>query len=222
MLFSTDIWMMIGEGVIDTLYMVVFSTLFSYILGLPIAIALVVTRKGGLHPVPVIYTIIDTVVNILRSVPFLILMILVLPLMRLIAGKGYGPTATIVALVVAAAPYVARMIESSLLEVDPGVIEAALSMGASTKTIILKVLLPEAKTSLLVGGTIVIGTILGYSAMAGVLGAGGLGDIAIRYGYNRWEFDILIVSVILLVILVQIIQMIGMMISKKTDKRVRE
>lgn len=222
MLFSSDIWLMIGEGIIDTLYMVLFSTTFSYILGLPIALLLVVTRKNGLHPMPMVNMITDVVVNILRSVPFLILMILVTPLMRLIAGKSYGPTATIVALVVAAAPYVARMIESSLLEVDPGVIEAALSMGADTKTIIFKVLLPEAKTSLLVGCTIVIGTILGYSAMAGALGAGGLGDIAIRYGYNRYEFEILMVTVILLIILVQIFQMIGMAISKKTDKRVRE
>ena len=222
MLFSSQIWYMIGEGVVDTLYMVIFSTIFSYILGLPIAIALVITRNNGLRPMPMLNTVLDVVVNILRSVPFLILMILVTPLMRLIAGKGYGPTATIVALVVAAAPYVARMIESSLLEVDPGVIEAALSMGASTKTIILKVLLPEAKTSLIVGCTIVIGTILGYSAMAGALGAGGLGDIAIRYGYNRYEFDILIVTVILLIILVQIFQVIGMRISKKTDKRIRE
>ena len=222
MLFSSQIWYMIGEGVVDTLYMVIFSTIFSYILGLPIAIALVITRKNGLRPMPMLNTVLDVIVNILRSVPFLILMILVTPLMRLIAGKGYGPTATIVALVVAAAPYVARMIESSLLEVDPGVIEAAFSMGASTKTIILKVLLPEAKTSLIVGCTIVIGTILGYSAMAGALGAGGLGDIAIRYGYNRYEFDILIVTVILLIILVQIFQVIGMRISKKTDKRIRE
>lgn len=222
MLFSSQIWYMIGEGVVDTLYMVISSTIFSYILGLPIAIALVITRKNGLRPMPMLNTVLDVIVNILRSVPFLILMILVTPLMRLIAGKGYGPTATIVALVVAAAPYVARMIESSLLEVDPGVIEAALSMGASTKTIILKVLLPEAKTSLIVGCTIVIGTILGYSAMAGALGAGGLGDIAIRYGYNRYEFDILIVTVILLIILVQIFQVIGMRISKKTDKRIRE
>ena len=222
MLFSSQIWYMIGEGVVDTLYMVIFSTIFSYILGLPIAIALVITRKNGLRPMPMLNTVLDVIVNILRSVPFLILMILVTPLMRLIAGKGYGPTATIVALVVAAAPYVARMIESSLLEVDPGVIEAALSMGASTKTIILKVLLPEAKTSLIVGCTIVIGTILGCSAMAGALGAGGLGDIAIRYGYNRYEFDILIVTVILLIILVQIFQVIGMRISKKTDKRIRE
>ncbi len=166
--------------------------------------------------------VVDVVVNKLLSVPFLILMILVTPLMRLFAGKAYGPTATIVALVIAAAPYVARMIESSLLEVDPGVIEAALSMGASTKTIILKVLIPEAKTSLIVGCTIVTGTILGYSAMAGALGGGGLGDIAIRYGYNRYQFDILIVTVILLVILVQIFQVIGMRISRKTDKRIRE
>lgn len=222
MLFSSEIWMMIGEGIIDTLYMVLFSTAFAYIFGLPIALILVITRKNGLHPMPIIHTIVDVVVNILRSVPFLILMILVTPLMRLIAGKGYGPTATIVALVVAAAPYVARMIESSLLEVDAGVIEAALSMGASTRTIIFKVLLPEAKTSLLVGCTISIGTILGYSAMAGALGAGGLGDIAIRYGYNRYQFDILIVTVVLLVILVQIFQMVGMALSKKTDKRIRE
>ena len=219
MLFSSDIWMMLAEGVQGTLYMVLVSTIFSYILGLPIAILLVVTRKNGLHPMSVVNMIADVVVNILRSVPFLIL---ITPLMRLIAGKSYGPTATIVALVIAAAPYVARMIESSLLEVDPGVIEAALSMGASTKTIILKVLIPEAKTSLIVGCTIVVGTILGYSAMAGALGGGGLGDIAIRYGYNRYQFDILIVTVVLLVILVQIFQVIGMKISKKTDKRIRE
>ena len=222
MLFSSDIWMMIAEGVRDTLYMTLVSTIFAYVLGLPIAILLVVTRKNGLHPMSAVNMVVDVVANILRSVPFLILMILVTPLMRLFAGKAYGPTATIVALVIAAAPYVARMIESSLLEVDPGVIEAALSMGASTKTIILKVLIPEAKTSLIVGCTIVTGTILGYSAMAGALGGGGLGDIAIRYGYNRYQFDILIVTVILLVILVQIFQVIGMRISRKTEKRIRE
>ena len=192
------------------------------LLGLPIAILLVVTRKNGLHPMPALFGIFDFVVNILRSVPFLILMLLVTPLMRLIAGKAYGPTATIVALVIAAAPYVARMVESSLLEVDSGVIEAAQSMGASLKTIILKVIIPEAKTSLIVGSTISTGTILGYSAMAGAIGGGGLGDIAIRYGYNRYQFDILIVTVILLVLLMQIFQIIGMRISKKTDKRVRE
>ncbi len=221
-MFSSDILMMFAEGIRDTLYMTLVSTAFAYLLGLPIAILLVVTRKNGLHPMPALFGIFDFVVNILRSVPFLILMLLVTPLMRLIAGKAYGPTATIVALVIAAAPYVARMVESSLLEVDSGVIEAAQSMGASLKTIILKVIIPEAKTSLIVGSTISTGTILGYSAMAGAIGGGGLGDIAIRYGYNRYQFDILIVTVILLVLLMQIFQIIGMRISKKTDKRVRE
>lgn len=221
-MFSSDVLMMFAEGIRDTLYMTLVSTAFAYLLGLPIAILLVVTRKNGLHPMPALFGIVDFVVNILRSVPFLILMLLVTPLMRLIAGKAYGPTATIVALVIAAAPYVARMVESSLLEVDSGVIEAAQSMGASLKTIILKVIIPEAKTSLIVGSTISTGTILGYSAMAGAIGGGGLGDIAIRYGYNRYQFDILIVTVILLVLLMQIFQIIGMRISKKTDKRVRE
>lgn len=221
-MFSSDVLMMFAEGIRDTLYMTLVSTAFAYLLGLPIAILLVVTRKNGLHPMPALFGIFDFVVNILSSVPFLILMLLVTPLMRLIAGKAYGPTATIVALVIAAAPYVARMVESSLLEVDSGVIEAAQSMGASLKTIILKVIIPEAKTSLIVGSTISTGTILGYSAMAGAIGGGGLGDIAIRYGYNRYQFDILIVTVILLVLLMQIFQIIGMRISKKTDKRVRE
>ena len=221
-MFSSDVLMMFAEGIRDTLYMTLVSTAFAYLLGLPIAILLVVTRKNGLHPMPALFGIFDFVVNILRSVPFLILMLLVTPLMRLIAGKAYGPTATIVALVIAAAPYVARMVESSLLEVDSRVIEAAQSMGASLKTIILKVIIPEAKTSLIVGSTISTGTILGYSAMAGAIGGGGLGDIAIRYGYNRYQFDILIVTVILLVLLMQIFQIIGMRISKKTDKRVRE
>ena len=221
-MFSSDVLMMFAEGIRDTLYMTLVSTAFAYLLGLPIAILLVVTRKNGLHPMPALFGIFDFVVNILRSVPFLILMLLVTPLMRLIAGKAYGPTATIVALVIAAAPYVARMVESSLLEVDSGVIEAAQSMGASLKTIILKGIIPEAKTSLIVGSTISTGTILGYSAMAGAIGGGGLGDIAIRYGYNRYQFDILIVTVILLVLLMQIFQIIGMRISKKTDKRVRE
>ena len=221
-MFSSDVLLMFAEGIRDTLYMTLVSTAFAYLLGLPIAILLVVTRKNGLHPMPALFGIFDFVVNILRSVPFLILMLLVTPLMRLIAGKAYGPTATIVALVIAAAPYVARMVESSLLEVDSGVIEAAQSMGASLKTIILKVIIPEAKTSLIVGSTISTGTILGYSAMAGAIGGGGLGDIAIRYGYNRYQFDILIVTVILLVLLMQIFQIIGMRISKKTDKRVRE
>ena len=213
--------LMLG-GVKDTLYMTSVSTLFAYLLGFPLAILLVLTSSGGLAPRPLLYRVLDAVVNIFRSIPFLILMILVIPLTRLIAGKAYGSTATIVPLVIAAAPYVARMIESSLLEVDPGVIEAAQSMGASIPTIILKVLIPEAKTSLIVGATISSGTILGYSAMSGAIGGGGLGQIAISYGYNRYQSDVLIVTVILLIILMQIIQLVGMYISRKTDKRIRE
>ena len=210
------------DGIRDTMYMTTVSTLFAYLLGLPLAIALVLTSPKGLAPRPVIYRVMDAVVNIFRSIPFLILMILVIPLTRLIAGKAYGSTATNVPLVIAAAPYVARMIESSLLEVDPGVIEAAQSMGASIPEIIFKVIIPEAKTSLIVGATISSGTILGYSAMSGAIGGGGLGKIAISYGYNRYQTDVLIVTVVLLIVLMQVIQYIGMYISRKTDKRVRE
>lgn len=209
-------------GVQDTLYMTVVSTLFAYLLGLPLAILLVLTSPKGLRPAPVFYRVMDVVVNVFRSIPFLILMILVIPITRAIAGKAYGSTATIVPLVFAAAPYVARMIESSLLEVDPGVIEAANSMGASIPEIILKVLIPEAKTSLIVGATISSGTILGYSAMSGAIGGGGLGQIAISYGYNRYQTGILLVTVFLLIALMQVIQVVGMYIARKTDKRVRE
>ena len=197
------------------------STLFAYLLGLPLAILLVLTAPSGLKPQKLVYRLLDAVVNIFRSIPFLILMILVIPVTRAIAGKAYGSTATIVPLVIAAAPYVARMIESSLLEVDPGVIEAAQSMGASIPTIIFKVLIPEAKTSLIVGATISCGTILGYSAMSGAIGGGGLGQIAISYGYNRYQTDVLFVTVALLIVLMQVIQIVGMKISRKTDKRVR-
>ncbi len=156
----------------------------------------------------------------LRSIPFLILLMLLIPFTRLLVGKSYGATATIVPLTMAAAPFIARLVESSLLEVDKGVIEAAQSMGAGTGDIVWKVLLAEARTSLIVGATIALGTILGYSAMAGAVGGGGLGDVAIRYGYYRYQADIMIVTVVLLVILVQILQMIGTMLSKKMDKRI--
>ena len=176
---------MILGGIRDTLYMTVFSTLFGYILGLPMGIVLTVTDKNGLRPNKFIYSIFDVISNVVRSIPFLILLILLIPFTRLVVGKSYGSTATIVPLVIAAAPYIARMVESSLKEVDKGVIEAAQSMGASNMKIILKVLLPEARTSLITGATIALGTILGYSAMAGTVGGGGLGDIAVRYGYYR-------------------------------------
>ena len=165
--------------------------------------------------------LLDVIVNIVRSIPFLILLIMIIPLTRIIVGKSYGPTATIVPLTLAAAPFIARMVESSLLEVDHGVIEAAQSMGANLWTIIWKVMLAESRTSLLVNATIALGTILGYSAMAGAVGGGGLGDIAIRYGYYRYQTDIMLVTVVLLVLLVQLLQYIGMTISKKLDKRTR-
>ena len=219
-LMQGQILQMLAEGVVVTLYMTLFSTFFAYVLGLPIGIALVVTSEKGLRPQKVVYKILDIAVNVVRSVPFLILMILLIPLMRLIAGKSYGPTATIVALTLAAAPFVARLVESSLLEVDPGAVEAAQSMGAGLWTIIWKVMLAEAKISLIVGATIALGTVLGYSAMAGAIGGGGLGDIAIRYGYYRYQEDIMIVTVALLILLVQGIQWLGTWLSKKLDRRV--
>lgn len=210
---------MMAEGTGATLYMTLMSTLFGYILGLPMGIILVVTAPKGLRPNRVIYRILDVIVNITRSIPFLILMILIMPFTRILVGKTYGTTATIVPLALAAAPFIARMVESSLLEVDHGVIEAAQSMGANLWTIIWKVLLAEARTSLIVGATIALGTILGYSAMAGTIGGGGLGDIAMRYGYYRYQADIMIIAVVLLVLLVQILQVIGTILSKKLDRR---
>lgn len=201
-MFDSTIVNMLIEGTWDTLYMTLFSTFFGYVLGLPLGIVLTVTDKEGIKPNTAVYKVLDVIVNIFRSIPFLILLILVMPVTKAIVGKTYGSTATIVPLVIAAAPFIGRMVESSLKEVDKGVIEAATSMGAGTWTIITKVLLAEAKTSLLVGVTIVLGTILGYSAMAGAVGGGGLGDIAIRYGYYRYQTDIMVVTIVILVILV--------------------
>ena len=195
------------------------STLIGYVIGLPMGILLTVTDKDGIHPNAAIYKVLDVIANLIRSVPFLILLIVLIPFTRFLIGKSYGPTATIVPLVIAAAPYIARMVESSLKEVDAGVIEAARSMGASNFTIVTKVMLVEARTSLIVGATISLGTILGYSAMAGTVGGGGLGDIAIRYGYTRWQTDIMIVTVILLVILFQIFQTVGMKLASNLDRR---
>lgn len=210
---------MILEGTRDTLYMTLASTFFGYILGLPLGVILAVTDKDGIRSNTLVYKILDVITNVLRSIPFLILLILVIPVTRFIVGKSYGSTATIIPLVIAAAPFIARMVESSIKEVDKGVIEAAQSMGAGTFTIIWKVLLAEARTSLLVGVTIALGTILGYSAMSGAVGGGGLGDIAIRYGYYRYQTDIMLVTIVILVLLVQIMQWIGMLLSKKLDRR---
>ena len=219
MMFSPEVTNMILMGTLTTLYMTLFSTLFGYVFGLPLGILLTISDKEGIKPNPVLFRILDIIVNIGRSIPFLILLILIIPFTRMLVGTSTGATATIVPLTVAAIPFIARLVESSLREVDPGVIEAARSMGARTSTIVFKVMLVEARTALIVGVTIALGTILGYSAMAGVVGGGGLGDIAIRYGYYRYETNIMIVTVILLVVLVQILQMIGMVLSAKLDKR---
>lgn len=218
-MWTSEVTQMIIKGIGETLYMVLASTAVGYLFGLPVGILLAVTDKDGIKPNAVCYKILDAISNIIRSIPFLILLILLIPFTRALIGKSYGPTATIVSLVVAAIPFIARMVESSLKEVDAGVIEAARSMGASTFTIITKVLLVEARTSLIVGSTIAIGTILGYSAMAGAVGGGGLGDLAVRYGYYRWQTDIMIVTVVLLIVLVQIFQTVGMRLASRLDKR---
>ena len=213
---------MLAENTWISIYMTGISTLIAYAIGLPLGVILVVLAPGGLRPNKGAYKVLDFIVNILRSVPFLILLITIMPLTKLIVGKSYGPAATIVPLAIAAAPFVARLVESSLLEVDKGVIEAAESMGAGLFTIIFKVLLVEARTSLIVGATIALGTILGYSAMAGVVGGGGLGNIAIQYGYYRNKLDVMYAAVILLIVIVQVLQMIGTAVSKKLDKRITD
>ena len=210
---------MIITGIGQTLYMTILSTVVGYVFGLPLGVMLAVFDKYGLRPNKAVYKVLDVISNIIRSIPFLILLILIIPLTRLIVGQSYGSSATVVPLVVAAIPFIGRMVESSIKEVDAGVVEAARSMGASDLRIIVKVLLLESRTSLITGATIAIGTILGYSAMAGSVGGGGLGDIAIRYGYYRYESQIMIVTVILLVVLVQVFQSIGMIIASKLDKR---
>ncbi len=218
-MWTKEVTDMIIAGVGETLYMTLVSTLLGYAFGLPLGVLLKVSDKEGLKPNKFLYKILDVIANIFRSIPFLILLILLIPLTRFLVGKSYGTTATIVPLTIAAIPFIGRMVESSLNEVDPGVIEAARSMGASNWQIVIKVMLVEARTSLISGATIATGTILGYSAMAGTVGGGGLGDIAIRYGYHRWQADIMIVTVILLVLLVQLFQTIGMMIADRLDKR---
>ncbi len=220
-MWSNEMTVMMLDGVKETLFMTLLSTLFGYLLGVPMGIALAVTDQGGIRPNAVVYKILDVIANVVRSIPFLILLILLMPLTKMIVGRSYGTAATVVPLTIAAAPFIGRMIESSINEVDRGVIEAAQSMGASTMTIITRVLLVEARTSILVGVTIALGTILGYSAMAGIVGGGGLGDIAMRYGYYRYEKEIMFVAVVLLVVLVQIFQTLGMKMSVKLDRRKR-
>ena len=212
---------LIGGGILQTLYMTLGSALLAYLIGLPVGVVLYATDRGGVWENRVVNRILGIIVNFLRSVPFIILLIWVLPVTRAIVGTSIGSTATIVPLVISAAPFVARMVESSLKEVDAGVIEAAHAMGASPIQIITKVLLPEALPSLVVGSSIAVTTILGYSAMSGFTGGGGLGAIAINYGYYRYQNDMMLITVVLLVIVVQILQELGMHFAKLSDKRIR-
>ncbi|MBQ3059190.1 MAG: ABC transporter permease [Desulfovibrio sp.] len=210
---------MLLTGVWDTIYMTVVATFFSYIFGMVMGVVLVICRKDGIRPNALVYSVLDVVVNLTRSFPFLILMIAVIPFTRFLVGTTIGNNATVVPLVLAAAPFVARLVESSLLEVDHGVVEAAQSMGATTWQIISKVLLPEARPSLLNGSAVAAITILGYSAMSGAVGGGGLGKLAIMYGYNRYQTDIMIATVVLLIIIVQAFQSLGNWATRRSDKR---
>ena len=212
---------LIVTGLFETLYMVFASTLLGYVFGLPLGVSLAITDENGIKPNKGIYRVLDFIVNIGRSIPFLILLILLIPFTKLLVGKSYGTTATIVPLTISAIPFIGRMVESSIKEVDHGVIEAAQSLGASTFTIIKRVLLGEARISILNGAVSAIGTIIGYSAMAGAVGGGGLGDIAIRYGYYRYETTIMIITVIIIVLLVQLFQYLGNTLAIKLDKRKR-
>ena len=211
-----------GGALWETMYALILEMVFAYALGLPLGVLLVTGEKDGIHPLPSwVMKLTNTVINLLRSVPFLILMIITLPLSKLIVGTKVGTVATIPPMVIAAFPLVSRMVETSLREVDHGVIEAAQSMGASTWQIVTKVLLPEATPSLISGGTITIGTILGYGAMAGIIGGGGLGKIAINYGYYNFKFIVMWAAVIGLVILVQIFQSLGTKLATACDKRLK-
>lgn len=218
-MFKEGMLALVGQGFIETIYMTVISTILAYLVGLPLGLLLVVTDKDGIHPISWLNSLLGLIINFFRSVPFLILLIALMPFTKAVVGTVIGSKAAIVGLWVAATPFIARMVESSLKEVEVGVIEAAQSMGASPFQIMTKVLLPEAKPSLLVGAAISITTILGYSAMAGIVGAGGLGAIAINYGYYRRQEDIMYVMVVLLAIIVLVFQELGMRISKHTDRR---
>jgi len=210
---------LLAQGVRDTIVMTTVSTFFAYVIGIPIGVAVVLTSPGGLKPHRAVNTVLGWIVNIGRSIPFIILLVALIPFTRWIVGTSLGVPGAVVPLVVAAAPFVGRMVEQSLAEVDSGLTEAAMSFGASTLQIVLKVFLRESLPSLVRGASITFITLFGYAAMAGTVGAGGLGDIAIRYGYQRFQGDIMVVAVVLCIILVQIIQVIGDVLARKIDKR---
>ena len=215
---NTMIFKLVAESTLQTIQMVFWSTVFSLIMGLPLGVLLHVTDKedqGGIIPRPVLNEILSRVVNVLRSFPFLILTILLMPVARFILGTTIGTKAAVVSLSIAAAPFVARIIETSLKEVDPGVVQAAKAMGSTNWQIIVKVMLPEALPSLVSGVTLTIINLIGYSAMAGTIGGGGLGDLAIRYGYQRFRSDVMFAAVVVTIILVELVQFVGNRISSR-------
>lgn len=226
-MFSDLLKQLVESGILfraiwETVYMTLLSTLIAYIIGLPLGVILSVTAPSGVRPIPWLNRLLGVIVNIFRSIPFIVLMVAMLPVAKLVVGTSLGNAAMIVMLVIAAAPYIARMVESSIKEVNPGVIEAAQAMGTSQFRLITRVLLPEARPSLVVGAVISTVTVLGYSAMAATIGGGGLGAIAITWGYQRSKEDITWVCVILIVIIVQIMQEVGMRIARRIDKRARQ
>ncbi len=218
---SAKLWAEIGLGIYETFYMTLASTLLGYVIGLPLGVILIITRRDGIRQNLAVNQVLGVIVNIMRSIPFLILMIAIIPFTRFVMGKSYGSTATIVPLTMAAFPFISRMVESSLAEVDGGVIEAAQAMGATPMQIIRKVYIPEATPSLISGAAIVATNILGYSAMAGSVGGGGLGAIAINYGYYRFNAEVMVVCIAIMVVLVQAMQLVGTRLSVQLDHRLR-
>ncbi len=218
-----DFFQLFNELVIpatfDTLYMVFFSALFAILFGLLIGVVLYITGKGGIYEIPTLNKVLNFIVNVGRSIPFVILMIAVFPLSKFVVGTTIGSTASIVPLTIASIPFVARVIENALQELDKGIIEAAMSFGASNTEIIFKVLLPETASAIVNGITLTIISIIGYSAMAGSIGGGGLGDVAIRYGFIRRDYDVLYATIIIMIVMVQIVQFVGDRIARKLDKR---
>lgn len=211
--------MLLWQGTLDTLYMVIISCAFSYLIGLPIGVAFNVTSPGGLRPNRAVNMPLGWIINIGRSIPFIILLVAIIPFTRILVGTSLGVAGAIVPLVVAAAPFVARIVEQSLAEVDSSLIEAAQSFGASTWQIIMKVMLKESLPSLVRGAAITFVNLFGYAAMAGTVGAGGLGDIAIRYGYQRWQSDVMLAAVLLCIVVVQVFQTAGDQIARRIDHK---
>ena len=220
-MLSSQMIGLLGVSIWETIYMVIISTVLAYAIGLPIGVVLNITSKDGICPNRAVNSVLGVIVNVFRSIPFLILLIWMLPVTQAIVGTMMGPTSVIVPLVVSAAPFVGRMVESSLNEIDKGVVEAAQSMGSSSWQIIYKVLIPESKPSLIIGAAISVTTILGYSAMAGIVGGGGLGAVAMNYVLYRYDDQIMFITIVIIVVIVQIFQEIGMMTAKKLDKRLK-